>query len=125
MVVCPTPETTFSRWVMIWSAIVVISARLRVGEETAMERIGASSGLNRVICGVSTSSGKPASSAETRSRTSCAAPLESTSRLNSTMTSERPSKDSDVTALTPPIVLTASSMSRVTLLSIVSGAAPV
>ena len=57
-------------------------------------------------------------------RASCETSLIFTSRLNSTMTDERPSREIELTCLTPAIGLTASSIFRLTSRSTVSGEAP-
>ena len=57
-------------------------------------------------------------------RASCDTSLTLISRLNSTTTDDRPSRDVDWTCLTPEIELTASSILRLTSRSTVSGDAP-
>ena len=76
---------------MIWSVSVVRSRKLRRSDVTAIDRIGWSSGLNRVICGSFTSSRKLARMAETFSRTSCNAWTEEVFSSNSAITTDWPS----------------------------------
>ncbi len=69
-------------------------------------------------------SGSSRRTAEMRARASCEASFTFTLSSNSTITEESPSRETELTCLTPGIGLTASSIRRVTSRSTLSGEAP-
>ncbi|MNY24919.1 hypothetical protein D3C86_1586630 [compost metagenome] len=87
-------------------------------------KIGVSDGSNFLITGSSTSSGNFGFAIFTLSRTCCSAYFESMLELNSTITCETPSKLFEVKRLIPEMVLTSSSIGRLTKVSISEGPAP-
>jgi hypothetical protein len=87
-------------------------------------KIGTLCGSKREIRGSLTSSRRFGRISATFSRTSSAALRPSTSRLNSTTTTEVPSYEREYSVLMPATVLTASSTFFVTSLSTISGDAP-
>ena len=93
-------------------------------DSTATLKMGTLCGSKREMRGSLTSSRRFGRISATFSRTSSAALRPSTSRLNSTMTTEVPSYEREYSELMPATVLTASSTFFVTSLSTISGDAP-
>ena len=122
----PTPRTFSRRFCSTCVAQVVNSCGVFFASDasTATLKIGVLAGSKREMRGSFTSSRRLGRISATFSRTSSAALRPSTSRLNSTMTTELPSYDREYSELIPATVLTASSTFFVTSLSTISGDAP-
>ena len=122
----PTPRTFSSFFCSTCCAQVVSSCGLFApsGESSATLKIGTLCGSKREMRGSLTSSRSSGRINATFSRTSSAALRPSTSRLNSTITTEVPSYEREYSELMPATVLTASSTFFVTSLSTISGDAP-
>ena len=120
----PTPPTCIRRFFTCWSARVDSATGVSVDEASARVITGSSLGLARLTVGGSTSRRRRPVTVATRSRTSCTATVGSVARSNSTTTVELPSNEYERMCLTPLMVLTASSIGRVTSLSTTTGEAP-
>jgi|GEM_PF-3985056 len=123
----PTPRTFSRRFCNTCEAHVVSSCALfgfGPSPSTATLKIGTLCGSKREMRGSLTSSRNSGRISATFSRTSSAALRPSTSRLNSTITTEVPSYEREYSVLMPATVLTASSTFFVTSASTISGEAP-
>jgi hypothetical protein len=122
----PTPRTFSRRCCSTCVAQVVSSCAVFLPsvDSTATLKMGTLCGSKRETRGSFTSSRSSGRTSATFSRTSSAALRPSTSRLNSTMTTEVPSYEREYSELMPDTVLTASSTFLVTSLSTISGEAP-
>ena len=119
-----TPGMLSSRRLIFRSASVVRSRGDMVVDWTASEMIGIALKSNFSMTGSFIPSGSSRRTALIFARASCETSLTFTSRLNSTMTDDSPSREIELTCLTPAIGLTASSIFLVTSRSTVSGDAP-
>ena len=119
----PTPLTR-SRRSFTTSLANVVSSFAGRSPDSARARIGEESGSSFSMTGSSRSAGSRRRTADTLSRTSCAATSTSRSSSNSTTTMLTPSVLVERSVLTPLIVLIASSRCSVTSVSTVSGSAP-
>ena len=120
----PTPERFSTRRRIRLSTSVESSRAVRLFDSSESETIGSEPNSNFSMIGSSIPCGSCPRTLPILVRASCAASLTFTSSWNSTKTSDTPSRDCELTCLTPAIGFTASSTRRVTSRSTVSGEAP-
>ncbi len=119
-----TPGTLSRRRLIFRSASSVRSRGDIAGDCTASEITGIALKSNFWMTGSFIPSGSSRRTPLIFARASCDTSLTFTSRLNSTMTDDSPSRETETTCLTPAIGFTASSIFRLTSRSTVSGDAP-
>ena len=119
-----TPRMFSTRRLILRSASSVSSRGGIVLDRTAREMTGIAAKSNFWMTGSFMVSGRSRRMALIFALASCETSLTFTSSSNSTMTDERPSRDTELTCFTPEIELTASSIFRLTSRSTVSGDAP-
>jgi len=120
----PTPEMFSRRRLTFLSTSVVSAWGDSFSERMATDTMGTAAKSSLLMMGSSIPWGRSPRMAPILDRASCEASLILTPSSNSTTTVETPSRDVDVTCLTPEMGLTASSIRLVTSRSTVSGDAP-